>query len=441
MGDRLYDKLHAELKPGEHLFVLYGNGTSSFKGSAFVRGGIFDRVRISQGLKECVFRDTDYTPLSHPATPDAPRFKEGAAFVCRSAQIDPGTPFDLVFLGSVFTGPIKRDFREFRASMTLPPSVYVRDVRVDEPMYVQTWREQRVSLVIFSGLLLVVMGLFTARRFLTASLARVQWIHFSSMLVAFVLFGIVWRAQPSVTQVLTAVQSIFGEWRWELFLSAPFIFIFWIFIVIVSVIWGRGVFCGWVCPYGAATELLNKIGRRLKLPQFELPGWLGHTRYGVLAILIVIFLISPIHGERAAEIEPFKTAFFIRPWAREWYYLLWFVILAGASLFVFRPFCRILCPLGGALAILGSFRFAGPHRIKFCSKCNICAKGCEPRAIRPDGTINPRECLSCMDCEATYRDEKRCPPLVGIARLRVKGPLSEHDRQKLAELHDWRRPL
>jgi len=102
-----------------------------------------------------------------------------------------------------------------------------------------------------------------------------------------------------------------------------------------------------------------------------------------------------------------------------------------------RPFCRYLCPLGAALALPGSFRISGPYRRKFCEKCTICTRGCEPRAIRENGTIDPRECLSCMECEANFRDEEVCPPLIGIERLvrkRAGGELPARDEQKLDEL-------
>ena len=108
----------------------------------------------------------------------------------------------------------------------------------------------------------------------------------------------------------------------------------------------------------------------------------------------------------------------MRPWLREAGYLAWWVLLLVASLFTFRPFCRYICPLGAALAIPGSVRFSGPRRREFCSQCKICTRTCEPRAIRPNGTIDPRECLSCMECEANYRDVQVCPPLVKIERDR-----------------------
>jgi ferredoxin len=79
---------------------------------------------------------------------------------------------------------------------------------------------------------------------------------------------------------------------------------------------------------------------------------------------------------------------------------------------------------------------AGPRRRRFCATCKICAPGCESRAIREDGTIDPRECLSCLDCEANYWNENVCPPLLLIPRLEanleVDGELRVGQEKKLA---------
>jgi NosR/NirI family nitrous oxide reductase transcriptional regulator len=208
----------------------------------------------------------------------------------------------------------------------------------------------------------------------------------------------------------------------------------WIFIVAVSLIWGRGVFCGWVCPYGAMTELAFKITERLGLKTFELPDRLHlplrHLRYGILVVLVAVFLWDSILAERLAEVEPFKSTFLVPAWTRHWGFLAWWLLLLGISFVWYRPFCRYVCPLGGGLALMSSFRPSGPRRRQFCSTCQICARGCEPRAFRKDGSIDPRECLSCMDCEATYRNETVCPPLIGIARLEGR-ELGARDREKL----------
>jgi NosR/NirI family nitrous oxide reductase transcriptional regulator len=441
LGDGDYAYYRRNLAEGDHMLVVFGKGSNSFKGSAFVRGGIFDRIRVEQGLREFTFRDTDYWNLPRPKLAGAPRFKEGALFVLRGGEFDPGAPFDMVFLGSRYDqrGAFTRDFREFKSTFRLPPSIYVVDnPPVNEAMYVQAWRNRQWDALLLGLYLLFVVGVFAARRWTTKRLDVLQALHLSSMIFGFLVVGVYMRAQPSVTQMMTFVDSLVREWRFELFAAEPLIFMLWIFIAVVSIIWGRGVFCGWVCPYGAMTELVNKLGHKLKFPQYELPDriheWARYVRYVILAGLIPLYLVEPILAEQLAEIEPFKSTFLVPAWEREAIFLAWWVALLVSSLFVWRPFCRYICPLGGGLALFGSFRRSGPYRRQFCSKCKICDKACEPRAIRKDGTIDPRECLSCMECEATYRNEEKCPPLVGIAKIHAKGEPTDRDRERLARL-------
>lgn len=440
LGARVYELLKGRLEPGEHLFVVLGGGTDSFKGSAFVRGGIFDRVRIDQGLTELVFRDTDYMNLSPVATPDAPHFNEGAVFISRGARVDPGAPFDLVFLGSRYDRrtAFSREFREFRATHRLPASVYYVEEQETDAVWAQAWRNHVVDIALLLVYLALVLSVFVFRNRSTASRKLLDRMHVASMAVGFALVGVFMHAQPSVTQVLTLIDSIVHEWRFELFASEPLIFILWIFIFGTSLYWGRGVFCGWVCPYGALTELMHKVATHFGLKSRELPDrWhrvLRNVRYVALFGLIGTFLYSSVLGEKLAEIEPFKSTFLVPIWTRHWGFVVWWAVLLVASFFTYRPFCRYLCPLGGGLALLNSFRFAGPKRRKFCSSCKICTRECEPRAFRADGSIDPRECLSCMDCEATYNDPQKCPPLIGIDRLLRKGVTTDEAKARLVEL-------
>ena len=428
LGERVWRRSMEDLKPGEHLVAIFGRGVGTFKGSSFVRGGIFDRVRLEQGLRHVVFRDLDYTNIGQPVVADAPRIKEGALFVARENRLDPGRPFDLVYLGVAFTykGGIDREFRPFRKSHRTPKAIYVLDgPDPDSLVWRHAWKLQQEEVVFVLLYLFLVAGVFVARRWTAADVQRLERLHLGFMLVSFFVLGLYFTLQPSITQVLTVVGSVRAEWRWELFLSDPFLFTTWVFIVVTTLLWGRGVFCGWVCPYGVMTEGLFKLGRILKLPSFELPRSiherLRHLRYVVLFALVGAFLYSPGLGEWLAEIEPFKSTFFIAPWTRPLGLFLYWLLLVGAALFYWRPFCRYLCPLGAALALPSTLRIFSPYRRDFCAKgCKICSRDCEPRAIRMDGSIDPRECLNCWKCEAIYHDDQRCPPLVRIRRAAEK---------------------
>ncbi len=451
LGEHEYAWQMSQLAKGEHLLLVLGNGSSSFKGSGFVRGGIFDRVRVEQGLNATIFTDRDYRNLSQIKTQGAPDFKEGAVFIVRDGKLDPGAPFNLVFLGSRYNqqGGIEREFHSESVEFRLPASVYY----VEEPpdpstaIWKSAWSNHRYTSVLLAGYLLLVTLAFALRRFLTSSMKRLKIIHTVVLLCSFLGVGVLLRAQPSVTQLLTFLRLLVGEWHWGLFLTEPLLFVSWIFIAIVTVIWGRGVFCGWVCPYGALSELLFKFGRLVRLPEFELPERyhlkLRYFRYVVLAVLVVTFLYSTEIGEKLAEIEPFKTTFFVEPWTRSIGFIIWWLLLLGLSLVWFRPFCRYVCPLGAGLALPSSFRISGPYRRQFCDSCKICTKGCEPRAIDSKGHIDPRECLSCMECETNFHDEEVCPPLVGIGRLTAKrdGELSPRETERLDQLKKAATPV
>jgi len=440
LGERTYDHYMGKVEPGEHLFAVFNRGSGSFKGSAFVRGGIFDRIRVQQGLREITFRDTDYWNLPDAMAEGAPEFDEGGLFAMRGGRFDPGATYELVFLGSRYDhrSAYSREFREFVAAHQLPDSLYVSERSPTGIPWRQAWSNRRVHAIALSAYLLLVIGVFVARRTTTADPQRIKRLHLASLVVGFLGAGVWMGAQPSVTQILTAAGAAVGDWRWDLFLSEPLIFLSWIFIFAVSLIWGRGVFCGWVCPYGAMTELVFKLGQKLRIPSFELPDWihlrLRYLRYVVLALLLGVFFYDSVLAERLAEVEPFKSTFLVPAWTRPAPFLAWWLLLLAVSVIYYRPFCRYLCPLGGGLALLSSPRRSGPKRRVFCSSCQICTRGCEPRALRPDGNNDPRECLSCMDCEATYRNASVCPPLIGITRIEQLPSPDERDRRKLAEL-------
>src|SRR5690606_28648286 len=85
LGESTYARLHADLKPRENaIFVIRTAGSESFKGSGFVRGGIFDRIQVKQGADSFTFRDLDSFNLYGLEAEGAPRYTESAIFVIRS---------------------------------------------------------------------------------------------------------------------------------------------------------------------------------------------------------------------------------------------------------------------------------------------------------------------------------------------------------------------
>ena len=182
-------------------------------------------------------------------------------------------------------------------------------------------------------------------------------------------------------------------------------------------IWGRALFCGWLCPFGALQELLNKFAIFIGIKQKKLDSKLDLNlklgKYIVLLLVGIGFIYSFDMGLKASAIEPFKTAITFR-FNAPMFALIWVLILLIMGIFIERAYCRFLCPLGAAAAILGKARmFNFLHRRKECgAPCKACNPMCPTQAIFSDGKINMNECFQCLDCQVMYFDLKKCPPLV-----------------------------
>jgi len=181
--------------------------------------------------------------------------------------------------------------------------------------------------------------------------------------------------------------------------------------------WGRGAFCGWLCPFGALQELLNNLAKLLRIPQIAVPFGvhqrLWPIKYIIFLVLFGLSLYSLSFSEQASEVEPFKTAM-ILDFVRTWPFVLYALVLLFAGLFIERFFCRYLCPLGAALAIPARIRmFDWLKRYRECGNpCQRCSNECPVQAIHPEGNINPNECIQCLHCQVLYHDDHLCPVMI-----------------------------
>lgn len=435
LGQAAWTSLMSRLKPGEHAIFVIANGSESFKGSGFVRGGIYDRVQVAQGMDTYTFRDLDYLNLWGLEAAGAPAYRESAIFIIRDPGFGATYPWSLVFLANRLdrnTG--HREFVSFAAEHWVPAR-YLEGgrpvVERPQPTWLRIWQARVPELVVFTALLTMVAVVYALREKLTRRASRrnkwpVNVFKYTAWVVSigFVGFGVL--AVPSITQVLTWFHSMLFHWTWALFLTDPFVFIFWIFIIVTVFVWGRGLFCGWLCPFGSLSELLYKVARvvGLKRLQFKLPDRWHHrlkwVKYAVFFGLLTVSMFSMGLAEKLAEIEPFKTTFLVGLTNRSWPYTLFAASLLGLSLFIERPFCKYLCPLGAALAMPSTFRWFGLKRKQECASCHACAVGCGAQAIDADGRIDHRECLHCLDCMILYTDDYTCPPLVQERKRRTK---------------------
>ena len=298
------------------------------------------------------------------------------------------------------------------------------------PPWVDAWRSQRLIIGLFVAGLAALIVVLVFQDWLVRRPRLMRWVRRGFLGFTILVVGWWGLAQLSVVNVFTFFHALTGEFRWETFLADPLIFILWSFVAVSLLLWGRGVYCGWLCPYGALQELASDIGRALKLPRLELPA-VVHERLWALkyVIFLVLFGLSLEALDMArpyTEVEPFRTVFGAQL-QREWPFVAYAVGLIVVSAFNTKFYCKYLCPLGAALAIPARVRLLDwLRRRKECGNpCQLCALQCDVRAVRETGEINPAECHYCLDCQVIYWDRCRCPPLIAKmkrqARLQREG--------------------
>ena len=279
------------------------------------------------------------------------------------------------------------------------------------------WKSRSTEIaVLIGGLLVLSLGLIAQLR-LSANSQVLRVIRTSYLLFTLGFIGWFAQGQLSIVNITGALESLTTGGDLSFLMNDPITVILWIFTITSLFIWGRGTFCGWLCPFGALQELISLMANALGVHQRRLRNALDAKlkwiKYGVLTTILVSMFMAPSIAQMAVEIEPFKTAISLY-FIREWPYLLWALCCLALGVVVYRGYCRYICPLGAALASLNFLqRWSWIARRDDCgSPCQSCRYRCEFQAIEVSGKVNYSECFQCLDCVSIYQDTKRCMPLI-----------------------------
>ena len=268
------------------------------------------------------------------------------------------------------------------------------------------------------------VALFAQRR-LTAHGRRFVWLRRAFLVFTLLFIGFYAQAQLSIVSVIGLVRAARGQGSLAFLLYDPPSLLLWGYTLVTLLVWGRGAFCGWLCPFGAMQELAADLGRRLGVRVVRVPErWdaaLKNLKYVALAAVVLAAAIPSAPAETVAEVEPFKTAITL-VFVRSLPFVLYALGLVVGGMFVFKFFCRYLCPLGAAFALLGLLRRWDwlPRRIECGDPCQLCKAKCRYNAIAKSGAIVYRECFQCMDCVVIHNDARQCVPLVLAGKHRAK---------------------
>jgi NosR/NirI family transcriptional regulator, nitrous oxide reductase regulator len=422
--------LQGRLEPGDSALLVIGSGRYSILGDDFVRGSIPNRITLHQGSLPLEIRDLDMdTGLNLPPSLQAAEWK--VFRVIGPSGLDPSQAleFDLHVTrskGSIYPERVGRDFK----LVTKLPDRYVEAAHSDNKSWYSIWSDRAPELALLVSGLAVLAWALRNQLWLARDRRRLRLFRTGYLL--FTLFFIGWYAQGqlSIVNLTALVQALAAGRSLVFFLYDPMTVVLWLFVIVAFFVWGRGTFCGWLCPFGALQELVSKLAKLLRVPQVRLgnrtDARLKLAKYAILAAILVTALLSVQWTDRLVEVEPFKTSITLL-FKRGWPFVLWAAGLLLLSSFVYKGFCRYLCPLGAGMALLGRLRRFDwlPRRAECGKPCQRCRHDCEYQAIRKSGEIVYEECFQCLDCVAIEQSDALCVPLM-IEKRRARSIIPIH---------------
>ncbi|MFH2203457.1 MAG: 4Fe-4S binding protein [Elusimicrobiota bacterium] len=170
-------------------------------------------------------------------------------------------------------------------------------------------------------------------------------------------------------------------------------------IIVLSLI-GKKLFCGWACPLGALQELVFMIPgvKKLKNLPFRIT---NAVRTALFAIFLIgLFFFGTITYDYFNGFEMFH-------WKPTTHLVALFLSILGASLFYYRPYCYLICPVGLLSWVLERFALLGVRLERgLCRDCSACLKLSPCPSIH--GLLEGKsswlaDCTSCGICVA------KCP--------------------------------
>jgi len=449
LGKTWYDQYTAGRGVDDQIMLLAANGAYSFLGDRWEKSDVLDRVEIVQGEKTIRLPTSQIKTLPFLHAENPPDLTERAlVFFPGHGEFDPTHPFHVSLLVTSANAAGGQSF----ASFSLPyhvPAAYVLQAavdaagsrRLDEPKesragsppavagtdvdWREIWRGHPVKIAVLGVALATLTVILFLQNFVTRRPRLHRWIRIGFLSWTLVWLGWYAGAQLTVVNLITGIHALFRDFRWDFVLVDPLISILSVFTLAGLFLWGRALFCGWLCPFGALQELVSMAARRFRVRQIRIPIAL-HERLIALKYLLFLGLVAASFfswdlAMSGAEVEPFKAAIILR-FMTEWPMVAYALALTAASVFVERFYCRFMCPLGGGLSIFGRVRmFNWLKRHPECgTRCRICETVCPVGAIKRSGEIDMNECFYCLDCQVTYADDRICPPMIARRKRRAE---------------------
>lgn len=430
LGEAGFDKLMGELLPNEQALLVLSSGMYPHVPNDFVPATAPSRLVLMQNDHPIDLQDMNFNNGAVMDLVDAP-VEPAEAHIFRIKAhnaFNPAQTAGLRLNVKLQRNHLVETNTQFTRTFQLDPALFdiqqAQAVVEPVPVWLRMWQERWWQVGLVGLALLLLTGVFIWQHRISRHSRGFHLFRAGYLLFTLVFIGLYAQGQLSVVNVFTLLLALWQDFDIRVFLMDPVIFMLWSFTFVSLFLWGRGVFCGWLCPFGALQEMLGWVAKRLQIRQWKISDRthqrLQWIKYVILIGLLPVAFYSLTLAERLAEVEPFKTSitlFFVRSWP----FVLYAVVLLGLGLFVHKFYCRYVCPLGAGLAILGKFHlFAWLKRIDACGQpCQHCKNHCEIGAIKRDGRIDYDECIQCLECIVILNNDDQCVATIS-ARKRAE---------------------
>lgn len=416
LGDAQYQAATERNFDNRHLWWIASAGRYSIVDERFVPGAQSTRMTMAQDGLFLELRDQGFEPQAIVGPPELNASRLFGVYA--EAGLDPARALDLTLTITRAKGMILPTLTHQPVTLSYdPPDHLFAYPPEPPPEWLLAWQARWVDLAIMIAALALLCVVLARPRWMSVDARRLRIFRLAFLVWTLVFLGWYAQGQLSIVQITGAIKSLKAGQGLASYLYDPISLLLIAFTLLTFFIWGRGTFCGWLCPFGALQEFIGQLARRLHLPRLRIPlavaKKLEWGRYLALAVVVGAAFFLPRQGEAINEIEPFKTAITVG-FDRSWPFVAYAVALLLAGAFYYKFFCRFICPLGGAMSLGGRLRrFDWLTRRSECGKpCQSCKAKCAYDAIEPSGEIRYDACFQCLDCVGIYHDAKRCPVLL-----------------------------
>ena len=421
LGDKWYDIFVAGRDPNETTIVIAALGRYPLDGETNIAKGNFKRIAIIQNNNYIPLAKSNFRNLGFLHGEDKPFFAEAGIYrIPPDKYLDPVNPWYLeVLIESYKKNESKKYLLKYELDKNyiIQPDGISKLADKDKPIWHSAWENNKNNIYLLVITLLILTIAVIRMEALTKNDSRLK--IFRYLFLSWILIWLGWLAggQVTILSILMWVTAPINQPSWNVLLSDPLLSIMIFYVIISFIFWGRGIFCGWLCPFGSLQEIFAKAAQFFKIPQIKIPHRINkhllNIKYILLTSLILISFYSAELLNIGSEIEPFKTSISMK-FQREWYFVAYALSLLILGLFIERFFCRFICPLGAFMVLGGKLKIRNPlkRRNECGNPCKLCSKACPIDAIDIKGKINMNECFYCLDCQSLYYNENMCPPLV-----------------------------